>query len=114
MSTRIEAIDGKNWQELLAAPFAVLVLGKTGCQHCDSWTAELSDWLESNSDWDNVRFGKVLLDTPGLVSLKRANPWIAELETLPFTAIFSGGVKAKTFSGSGIDRLVNRLRRIVG
>jgi len=114
MSTRLEAIDGKNWQELVAAPFAVLVLGKTGCQHCDSWAAELSEWLETDTDWANVRFGKVLLDTPGLVSLKRAHPWISELETLPVTAIFSGGEKVKTFAGSGIERMVNRLRRVVG
>ena len=69
--------------------------------------AEELDWLEGNADWradDHSPYYDAAL-------LRRH---ISELETLPVTAIFSGGEKVKTFAGSGIERMVNRLRRVVG
>ena len=109
--SRLEALDGKNWQEFVAAPAAVLVLGKNGCQACASWASELEAFLSADRRWQGVRFGKLLLDTPGLVSFKRANPWVAELDVLPFNVIYRDGQRAKDFAGGGIERLVNRLER---
>jgi hypothetical protein len=111
MSGRLEMLDGKSWEAFLAAPAAVLMLGKSDCPACAEWTAELESFLEADARWTHVRFGKLLLDTPGLVSFKRANPWIAELDVLPVTLIFVNGKEAKRFAGSGADRLVTRLER---
>ena len=59
-----------------------------------------------------MRFGKIFLDKPGLVSFKRANPWLAEVDVLPFNIIYKNGNKEKTFAGKGVERLTNRLERI--
>ena len=113
MSGRLEMLDGKSWEAFVASPAAVLMLGKSDCAACAEWTAELESFLEADDRWTHVRFGKLLLDTPGLVSFKRANPWIAELDVLPVNVLFVDGKEAKRFAGSGVDRLVTRLERAV-
>jgi hypothetical protein len=110
----LEALGPQTWQEFLTAPRAVLVLGKTGCENCERWSAELTEWLARDQTWSTVRFGKILLDTPGLVAFKRANPWVAALEMLPHTLIYKDGEIAKQFAGGGVDRLEARLQRVFG
>lgn len=105
-------LDGTSWQAFLASPVAVLMLGKSDCAACAAWTEELVGFLEADERFRHVRFGKLLLDKPGLVSFKRANPWIAELDALPVTVIFADGVEMKRFAGGGVDRLVSRLERV--
>jgi hypothetical protein len=61
-----------------------------------------------------VRFGKLLLDTPGLVGFKRANPWLPEADVLPYHVIYRHGELVKRFAGGGIERLVGRLERLFG
>lgn len=114
MSARLEKLDGESWESFLASPVAVLMLGKSDCAACAQWTEELEAFLATDERWRDVRFGKILLDTPGLVSFKRAHPWIAELDVLPVTVIFANGKEAKRFAGSGVERLVTRLERATG
>jgi len=109
---RLESIDNKNWREFVAAPRAVLMLGKSDCGACAAWTEELEQFLASDQDWTDVRFGKILLDKPGLVDFKRSNSWIAELEVLPFNQIYVKGERSKSCAGGGVERLVNRLRSL--
>lgn len=111
--TRLEALDGKNWEEFTQAPAAVLLLGKTDCAACNEWTDELTKFLETDMEFAQVRFGKMLLDKPGLVSFKKASPWLAEVDALPFNVIYVNGNKEKTFAGGGMDRLTNRLKRLI-
>jgi hypothetical protein len=111
---RLEAIDATNWRGFVASPLAVLVLGKTDCPNCARWTEELGTFLEADREFADVRFGKMLLDRPGLGDFKRANPWLADLDVLPYTLLYRGGEKAKEFAGGGIERLVNRLRGLRG
>ena len=110
----LEKIDGQNWEAFLAAPAAVLMLGKSDCEACAAWTAELEAFLASDERWRQVRFGKLLLDKPGLIAFKRANPWIAELDVLPTNVIYLNGRESKRFAGGGIERLVARLERSAG
>jgi len=112
MST-LEQIDGRNWEEFLQAPVAVLMLGKSDCPACGAWTDELSAFLAADSEFAHVRFGKILLDKGGLVGFKRAHPWIAELDVLPFNQIFVAGERSKSFAGGGVERLLGRLRQLV-
>lgn len=108
---RLETLTPATWQEFLTAPRAVLVLGKSDCDNCSRWAAELTEWLGRGDPWPDVRFGKLLLDTPGLVAFKRANPWVAELEMLPHTVIYKSGEIVKQFAGGGVERLEPRLQR---
>jgi hypothetical protein len=112
--SRLETVDGRSWEAFVAAPAAVLMLGKSDCEACRAWTEELDAFLEGDRAWRHVRFGKLLLDVPGLVSFKRANPWLAEVDALPFHVIYVGGEPVKRFAGGGAERLVTRLERLVG
>jgi hypothetical protein len=97
---------------LLAAPWAVLMLGKSDCEHCAEYTEELNGFLAADTTYADVRFGKILLDRGGLVGFKRANPWLAAVDVLPYTLIYRGGEKVAEFAGGGIGRLQARLDRV--
>ena len=109
---RLEAIDASNWREFVGSPRAVLMIGKSDCEACASWTQELEGFLENDQDWKDVRFGKILLDRPGLIDFKRSNTWIADLDVLPFNQIYAAGERKKSFAGSGVERLLTRLRSL--
>ena len=67
---RLEAIDGSNWESFVQSRWAVLMLGKTDCEHCIAYTEELHAFLETDATYGDVRFGKILLDrTPGSEAL---------------------------------------------
>jgi hypothetical protein len=109
---RLEAIDGTTWEGLLTAPWSVLMLGKSDCDHCTEYSEELHKFLAADTTYPDVRFGKILLDRGGLVGFKRANPWLADLDVLPYTVIYRGGEKVAEFAGGGIGRLTARLERL--
>ena len=113
MSQRLESIDGKNWEEFVAAPAAVLMLGKTDCGNCRVWAEELTELLADGSRWPGVRFGKMLIDTRGLIGFKKASPWLAEVDDLPFNVIYVEGERVKSWAGGGGDRLAKRLARVL-
>jgi hypothetical protein len=111
---RLESIEGANWEAFLRAPWAVLMLGKTDCDKCAAYTEELDAFLGTDSTYTDVRFGKMLLDRGGLASFKRANPWLADVDVLPYTLIYRGGDKVSEFAGGGVSRLQSRLERLRG
>jgi hypothetical protein len=110
--SRLEKIDGAAWREFVAAPVAVLVLGKTTCPACQEFTQALDAVLADPARWPGIRFGKMLLDEPGLSDFKRTNRWLADVDTLPFTQIYIGGERWKDFAGGGVERLQRRLERL--
>jgi hypothetical protein len=95
-------------------PWAVLMLGRTDCEHCTTYTEELQRFLATDAAPGDVGFGKMLLDRGGLVGFKRANPWLAEVEVLPHTLVYRDGEKVAEFAGGGIARLLARLARLRG
>jgi hypothetical protein len=113
MSTdRLEIVDGASWEAFLASPWAVLMLGTSDCEHCRAFTEELEVFLADERAYPDVRFGKMLLDRGGLAGFKRANPWLAGADVLPYTLIYRGGSKVAEFAGGGIARLQSRLQRL--
>jgi hypothetical protein len=110
--SRLEVIDGGNWREFVAAPVAVLMIGKSDCGACAAWTEELETFLATDAEWTNVRFGKMLVDKGGLVDFKRASPWLADVDELPFNQIYVKGERSKAWPGAGVERLVSRLRSV--
>lgn len=110
---RLEMLEGDAWQQLVAAPAAVLVLAKTTCEACRAWSEELTRFLETDQRWAHVRFGKIYLDTGGLASFKRAaKDWLASVEDLPCNVLYVDGQKVKAWPGGGVERLVTRLEAI--
>ena len=70
-------------------------------------------FLADDTEWSEVRFGKLELDRGGLGAFKKENPWLADIKDLPYTLVYVNGERMKEFLGSGIDRLVNRMRRVI-
>lgn len=113
MTTSVQQLGRTDWEDLVSAPVALLILAKSDCGACKTWQAELDEHLAGTDEFDGARFGKLNLDQPGLVAFKRANPWLAEVKDLPTNVLFVGGEKTKTWVGGGVDRMANRLRRVL-
>ncbi len=113
MHSRLEILDRETWEDFLSAPAAVLILGKSDCEACAAWTLEVEAFLRDDTEWTNLRFGKIDLDRGGLAGFKKTNTWLAEVTELPLTIIYVDGDRKKEFLGSGIQRLINRVRRVV-
>ena len=109
----IESIDKSNWKEFVESDAAVLMLARTDCDNCDAWTEELGAFLEEDETFSEVRFGKMFIDKPGLAEFKKANPWLKDVRNLPYNIIWIDGEAAKKFAGSGVNRLTNRLERLL-
>ena len=106
----VELLTKDNWQDFLKEPKAVLMLGKTTCEACKEWTADLKDWSDSP---EGIRFGKINLDEPGWGRFKLQQKWVSEVDVLPFNAIYIDGENKKSWAGGGLDRLSNRLNRFL-
>ena len=85
-----------------------------GCEHCTIYSDDLHRFPDSGSAPGDVGFGKMLLDRGGLVGFQRANPWLADLDVLPYTLVYRQGVKVAEFAGGDVPRLQARLARVRG
>jgi hypothetical protein len=47
-----------------------------------------------------------------VASFKRANPWLADVDVLPYTLIYRQGERVAEFAGGGVGRLSARLQRL--
>ena len=108
--SRLEMINGENWQEFVAAPVAALMLARSNCGACAAWTEQLTAELEDPSRGDGARFGKMLLDQKGLISFKRESLWLASVDALPTTVIYIKGERVKIVAGGGWEQLQEALK----
>lgn len=111
--SELQAVGRENWEAFLGDGVAVLMLGKTDCAACEAWTAELTAFLAQDTELADVRFGKMLLNVGGLGKYKRASPWLAEVNDLPTNVLYVNGEPVKRWVGGGVDRMVNRVRRVI-
>ena len=109
--TPLVRVDDASLGELLASPAAVLVLALEECPACRAWTEELEGYLAC-ARWPGVRFGKAVLDGPDLERFKAENPWLDEVEGVPFNVIYVAGQPKDGFAGAGVERLARRLERL--
>ena len=114
MAPSLQIIDGQNWREFTGSGVVVLMLGKTDCEACARWTDELSGFLAGDPPFPGVRFGKMILDQKGLTDFKREHgSWLKDVDVLPFNVILRDGQVVKSFAGSGVERLTNRLQNVL-
>lgn len=111
--SRFQTLDGNTWETFYEEGFSVLVVGKTTCNACSEWSEELQKYLDSSNDYSTVRFGKIYIDKGGLTAWKKASPWLADVTDLPCTLIIHNGKIEKQFYGNGVDRLKNRLDKVI-
>ena len=113
---QLEILNSESLGDFLTSPHAVLVLAKSDCAACAVWSEELSGFLAALPEghrFGGVRYGKLLLNQPGLGFFKKSSPWLKDVRDLPFTALYAGGEYQRGFIGGGQARLINRLNRIL-
>ncbi len=121
----LESIDDTNYSDFLAAPTAVLLVGKTTCPACNDWSTELlNNLLDTGPSTGlttspplqqlNIRWGKLLLNNPGTVTgFKREHAeWLSTVRDLPYNSIWINGERVKEWPGGGMSRLVGRLQNL--
>ncbi len=110
----LEELDESTWQDFLNAPISVLMLSKNDCHSCLQLSKELTDWESIEPVQANIRFGKIMLDRFGMGRFKIAQPWVSNIDIMPFLAIFVNGERVMEWSGRTRSYLQNQLEVILG
>ena len=106
----IELLAPETWEGFLNSGTTVLILGNSGCAACEEWKLELSQW-EATQD---IRIAEIRLNQPHFGSFKLAHPWVADIDILPFNAIFVEGEMVEQWAGGSLSHLEERLQRFMG
>ena len=67
--------------------------------------------LKSSDLFQEISMCKVVLDDPGLSEMKMNYSWISNIDILPFNVVLSNGKLIEYWSGNGLNRLNNRLKK---
>lgn len=111
---RLETVDDSNWEDFTSSPFAVLVVTNADCALCKNWRRRLSEFLERDEEFTSVRFGVVKLETENVSGFEKANKeWLDIVEGVPFNALYAKGEPRTSFYGDGVDRMKNRLAKLI-
>ena len=109
----LEELDESTWQAFLNAPISVLMLSKNDCPSCLQLSKELTDWQSMEPVHANIRFGKIMLDSSGMGRFKIAQPWISNIDIMPFLAIFVNGERVMEWGGRNLSYLQNQILQIL-
>ena len=108
---RIAATESPT-SEWVARPIAAFPRDSASRRLLEDRDGTYGEKFSGAARWLGIRFGKMLLDEPGLSDFKRTNRWLADVDTLPFTQIYVGGERWKDFAGGGVEQLQRRLERL--
>ena len=111
--THLERITDENVGDFLEAERAVLVLARSTCACCVTYEQQIQAQIERGA-LDAVRIGQLVLDRPGSLQFKRANPWLAGLIYLPRTLLYQGGQQVDAFDTDDGSVLVQHVRAALG
>lgn len=95
-----------NWKEIISLPLSVVVFSKDDCQNCKLWIDKLHDL----KDFEDITFAIINLSDKGLGKIKIENPWISQIDILPFNALFINGKLRDNWSGANEDRLIQIIK----
>ncbi|MGQ0669145.1 MAG: hypothetical protein ACT4PO_05675 [Actinomycetota bacterium] len=108
-STEPLTITDGNLDLIRGAEQAVLVLAKGDCEACAAYGRALGGRMDRGR-LHGALVGKMFLDRPGSSRFKRDNPWLRDVEFLPYTLVYRDGVKVDEFASSRDSYLLERLR----
>jgi len=100
-------VDDDTVERVVGAAHGALVLAKDDCDNCAAYEAEIRRLLEQGHLGDLV-VGKVVLTQPGCRGFKRANPWLRNVDFLPYTLLYANGEKVDEFAASKGTYLLER------
>jgi len=109
----LEELDENTWQDFLNSPICVLLLSKSDCPSCLQLSKELTDWQTMEPVHAKIRFGKIMLDSSGMGRFKIAQPWISNIDIMPFLAIFVNGERVMEWGGRNLSYLQNQILQIL-
>ena len=92
---------------VVGARHGALVLAKDDCDNCAAYESQIRRLLEEGQLGDLV-VGKIVLTQPGARGFKRANPWLIEVDFLPYTLLYASGEKVDEFAASKGTYLLER------
>jgi hypothetical protein len=100
-------VDDDTVERVVGARHGALVLAKDDCDNCAAYEAEIRRLHEQGHLGDLV-VGKIVLTQPGCRRFKRANPWLSEVDFLPYTLPYTSGEKVDEFAASKGTYLLER------
>ena len=92
---------------VVGARHGALILAKDDCDNCAAYEAQIRRLQEEGQLGDLV-VGKIVLTQPGARGFKRANPWLGEIDFLPYTLLYASGEKVDEFAASKGTYLLER------
>jgi hypothetical protein len=106
-SASVLYVDDDTVGRVVGARHGALVLAKDDCENCAAYEAEIRHLHEEGQLGDLV-VGKMMLTQPGCRSFKRENPWLREVDVLPYTLLYASGEKVDEFAASKGTYLLER------
>ena len=100
-------VDDETVASVINAPRGALILAKDGCGSCAEYEAEI-ERLQARALLGDLVVGKLMLTQPGCRLFKRANPWLREVDFLPYTLLYERGEKVDEFAASKGAYLLDR------
>lgn len=111
--SRLEIVNDANWKDFVSHPLAVLIVAESACPACKAWSEELESHLADEKARQDVRFGKINIDTPETEAFRAENKeWLDIIEGIPFNAFYVRGEPKTSFYGGGVRRLLKRIERL--
>ena len=92
-------VDDATVDSVVNARCGALVLAKDDCDNCAAYEAEIRRLQEAGQLCDLV-VGKLVLTQPGSREFKRSNPWLRDVDFLPYTLLYASGEKVDEFAAS--------------
>ena len=95
-------ITSNNWEEITSSPLSVVIFTKNQCKDCKQWI----DKLSASDRLEKMIYAVINLSDKGLGKIKIENPWISQIDILPFNVLFAEGELQEHWSGANEDRLI--------
>jgi hypothetical protein len=92
-------VDDATVDRVVNARYGALVLAKDDCDNCAAYEAEIRR-LQEAGQLDDLVVGKLVLTQPGSREFKRSNPWLRDVDFLPYTLLYASGEKVDEFAAS--------------
>jgi hypothetical protein len=100
-------VDDDTLDRVVGVPHGALVLAKDDCDNCAAYEADIGR-LQEDGLLGDVVVGKLILTQPGCRRFKKENPWLRDVDFLPYTVLYASGEKVDEFAASRGTYLLER------
>ena len=101
----ITMLGDSNWDSFVNKKITLVIFEKSDCEQCEKLSNEI---INDAGDY-NFDICKLRLDTPGSSQIKLSNPWISNIDILPFCVVFKEGQMTDSWAGSDFARIILRV-----